>query len=78
MSNWRSLECVPKDRTDVLLWVPDIGARPYDEGIVVVGYYDSPLDGYFNAATGDPIEPICWMPTPRGPRNLEDIQWTRS
>lgn len=77
MSNWRSLESVPKDGTDVLFWVPDVQARVFDKGEVVVGWYDAALDQYFDI-TGDLSEPICWAPVPPGPRSMEDIQWKRS
>jgi hypothetical protein len=75
LSGWLSLDSVPKDGTEALFWVPDDEDGPIEEGRVVVGYYDSPLDGYFNAATGDPIEPICWRRVPRGPRSAAEISF---
>jgi hypothetical protein len=72
MKTWRSLENVPQDGTEVLFWVPENDAHPFDEGRVVAGRYDHPLDDYFDKS-GDLIAPICWTPLPRGPRNFTEI-----
>jgi hypothetical protein len=75
MSEWRSLESVPKDGTQVLFWASDDDYAVFDGGgYVELGRYDAALDSYCNTA-GDEVLPICWMYVPRGPRSMEDIQW---
>jgi hypothetical protein len=74
LSKWYSLESVPKDGTNVILWVPDEDRRPFDTGQCHCGFYDSALDGYFNSS-GEEIYPICWHRAISGPDSADDISF---
>ena len=77
MARWRSLESVPKDRTDVLLWCPQEDAKPFGLGTVVIGEYVAGLDCYLDDSGYD-IQPICWRPLPSGPESPGDIDFERN
>jgi len=76
LNRWLSLACVPQDGTQVLFWVPDYETHPFDEGRIVSGRYDAPLD-YYVDASGDEIDPICWMRAMPGPKGPNDIYFER-
>jgi hypothetical protein len=76
LSKWYSLDSVPKDGRAVLFWVPEVDADLFEEGRVVVGWYDAVLDEYFDFS-GDLSTPICWRELPNGPASAADISFER-
>lgn len=56
---WMPIDTAPKDGTEVLLWVPGLGARPAE---YYEGDFRSPID--FNEIYDDATH---WMPALDGP-----------
>jgi hypothetical protein len=78
LSEWLSLDSVPKDGTEALFWVPDDDDGPIETGRVVLGHYDAAIDGYFASnfdRLTDEILPVCWRRVPRGPSGTEEISF---
>jgi hypothetical protein len=74
LSNWLSLDSVPKDGTEALFWVPDDDDGPIENGRVVLGRYDAAIDAYFDSSL-DEILPVCWQRVPKGPSGTEEISF---
>ncbi len=69
VSEWRNLDTVPKDGSDILLWFPD------EEACVIAAWQDTPpypwvmMDGMVAYHENTPAH---WMPLPAPPRNREN------
>jgi hypothetical protein len=74
LSDWLSLDSVPKDGTEALFWVPDDDDGPIENGRVVLGRYDAAIDAYFGSSF-DEILPVCWQRAPKGPSGTEEISF---